>query len=155
MDDLVERYGRYVMGIVRHLLRNDPPETHEELYQDAWLNIQRGAARFEARAKFTTYLYTIVKNTVFAFLDRRRRREAAEREFAVPEATGGDATERFALKLALEKIPEADQEILLMKYTMELSYDEIAAEIAETRDQVRHRLIEARKRLRIQLETRG
>lgn len=153
-EEIVERYGRYVLALCRQQLRNDPPETHEEICQEAWINIHRGLPGFDARAKISTWLYTVTRNTVYAFLDRRRKREAAERAFAAPESTPPRSDEHLALRLALEKIPEEEQKILLMKYSMELSYEEIARETGLTRDQVRHRLIDARKRMRIHLGTR-
>jgi len=63
-DAAFERlYARHERPVFRYLLRSVRNSgLAEDLLQDVWMNVIRGAAAFEPRARFTTWLYRIARN---------------------------------------------------------------------------------------------
>jgi RNA polymerase sigma-70 factor (ECF subfamily) len=56
-------YARHERPVFRYLLRSVRNSgVAEELLQDVWMSVIRGAAAFEARASFSTWLYRIARN---------------------------------------------------------------------------------------------
>jgi RNA polymerase sigma-70 factor (ECF subfamily) len=80
---LMRRYNRRVYRAVRAIL-DDEMEV-EDAMQDAYLAAYRHLSRFEARARFSTWLVRIAVN---AALDRRRRSGRALRLDAACETAG-------------------------------------------------------------------
>jgi hypothetical protein len=71
LSELYDRYSRAVYATGIRLLRD--AQLAEELVQDAFTNVWRGAKSFESeRASFSTWLYRIARNRAVD-LDRRRR----------------------------------------------------------------------------------
>jgi RNA polymerase sigma-70 factor (ECF subfamily) len=58
---------------------------------------------------------------------------------------------RRAVRAALENLPRRDAEILMLKYTEDWSYQQIADHLGTTTDAVESRLHRARRRLRAAL----
>src|SRR5947199_370897 len=58
---------------------------------------------------------------------------------------------RWLVRLALTKLPRGDAEILLLKYTENWSYHEIAARLGVSHSAVETRLHRARARMRAEL----
>src|SRR5208282_5289028 len=55
--ELFQRYAQRLYGFFRRRL--DQPARAEELTQDVFVAVLKGAARYEPRALFRTYLYSI------------------------------------------------------------------------------------------------
>jgi RNA polymerase sigma-70 factor (ECF subfamily) len=56
-------YARHERPVFRYLLRSVRNSgVAEELLQDVWMSVIRGAAGFEPRARFATWLYRIARN---------------------------------------------------------------------------------------------
>ena len=70
--ELLARYERPVSGVLNHLLRN---RRHtEDLVQDVFLRVFRARRTYSPDSKFSTWLFTIVKNVV-----RNARRQLSRR----------------------------------------------------------------------------
>jgi RNA polymerase sigma-70 factor (ECF subfamily) len=72
--ELVERHQRAVVSMIFRSI-NDSYES-EDLAQRVFLQVWRSAPRWKPKAKFTTWLYTIVHNTILNEHRRRSRRSA-------------------------------------------------------------------------------
>jgi RNA polymerase sigma-70 factor (ECF subfamily) len=58
-------YNKHKGPLYRYLLRQIKEErAAEDLFQEVWGKVVRSAARYEEKAKFTTWLYTIARNKV-------------------------------------------------------------------------------------------
>jgi len=58
-------YARHKGGLFRYCLRHcRQRSTAEETFQDVWMRVIGARRRYEARAKFTTWLYRIAHNRV-------------------------------------------------------------------------------------------
>ena len=68
---LVERYQNYVFTLV--LRFTDSREDAEEISQDIFVKAFRSLADFRGEAKFSTWLYTIVRTSCITFLRKKKQ----------------------------------------------------------------------------------
>ena len=84
---LVETHQHIVLGVISKML--GAPWEAEDLAQQVFLRVWKSAPRYKPNAKFTTWLFTIVRNLVFNETRRLRRKptvsieERAESGFQV------------------------------------------------------------------------
>ncbi len=155
--------------ILRSCSRRD---VAEELLQDVFLRVIKSAGRYEPSAKFTTWLYTIARN---ACIDAARSRSRADvyslqnpvgkdddegethqQRLADPEAQSGsvDAERkvfRDRLQQALEKLPEKQREVFVLREISGLKFREVAEVIGTKVPTVKSRMRYALKTLRGEL----
>lgn len=146
--ELFGKYKRQVYGYFRR--RMEENGAAEELTQETFLAVLRGAARYEHRATFRTYLYAIALKQL-----RAHRRKSTFRGGFVGQMKDGaengraDGTEEgIWVRGAVEKLEPMDREILLLREFEELRYDEIAEVLQLPVNTVRSRLFRAREALR-------
>ena len=140
---LVERHQRAVINTI-HRAIGDAWEA-EDLAQRVFLQVYRSAKRYQPTAKFTTWLFTITRNTILNE-HRRRSRHAAESLEALqnpadPESTGWQATDtstpdpareaveselKEKIMEAVHELPEAQRTAVILCRYEGLSYEEIA-----------------------------
>jgi RNA polymerase sigma-70 factor (ECF subfamily) len=112
--------------------------------------VLRGAAKYEQRATFRTYLYAIA----LKLLRAHRRKSEFRGGFAGPLKEGvekgrRDETEAgLWVREAVEKLEPMDREILLLREFEQLSYGEMAEVLRLPLNTVRSRLFRAREALR-------
>jgi RNA polymerase sigma-70 factor (ECF subfamily) len=147
-SELFSRYKQPVFGFFRRRVAD--PAQAEELAQEIFLAILRGASRYEPRSLFRTYLYAIG----FKILGAHRRKTAFRATF-LGAATGfreptlpAIADAELSLRQAIGKLERLDREILLLREFEQLSYSEIAALLTLPVNTVRSRLFRARIALR-------
>jgi RNA polymerase sigma factor (sigma-70 family) len=131
----------------------------EDAAQDGFMKAFAALHRFRVDAPFRPWLLTIVANEA-----RNRRRSASRREalaLRATEVTAGDiafepsveeavlATERrTALLDAIQRLPDADREVVAYRYLLELSEAETAAALGVPVGTAKSRLFRALNRLR-------
>ena len=153
VDRYYDRYARYAV----HMVGNR--EDAEEALQDAFLRAYKALGRYEERAQFGGWLLRIVVNECRTMAARRRRRDRLFPDVGAPEwraAEEGSAADhpaeraalREELERALARLPREQREALLLKYTEELSYDEIAAVTGAGTSALKMRVKRACERLR-------
>jgi RNA polymerase sigma-70 factor (ECF subfamily) len=131
---LVARHQRTVYNLAQRFL-NDSDEA-EDLTQDVFIRIYKAAATYTPDAKFTTWLYTIVKNLCFNVLRSRRQTVIVSvDDESMPElpAKNEDPVERITRQQVREKVihavgklPENMRLVVILSKYHGLSYDEIA-----------------------------
>jgi len=131
---LVARHQRAVYNLAQRFL-NDSDEA-EDLAQDVFIRIHKAAATYTPDAKFTTWLYTIVKNLCFNVLRSRRQTVIVSvDDESMPElpAKNEDPVERITRQQVREKVihavgklPENMRLVVILSKYHGLSYDEIA-----------------------------
>jgi RNA polymerase sigma factor (sigma-70 family) len=150
LSELYDRYSRPVYATGVRLLG----DTHlaEELVQDAFTNVWRGAASFDPRrASFATWLYRITRNRAVD-LDRRRQvRPLSAGENWLPAIPGGPEPEAsvdgWDVARALSRIPEEHREVLTLAYFEGLSQREISRRTGVPLGTIKSRTTAALKRL--------
>jgi RNA polymerase sigma-70 factor (ECF subfamily) len=159
---LVERYQGRVYTLVYGMVRN--PEDARDLTQDAFVKAYRNLHTFREDARFYTWIYRIAMNLAIDFVRRRGKGPVAgfEEDVAVRDADGGlsevhhgdnprRALERkrlyAAIMSALDRLPEDQKQVVLLRELEGLSYKEIASILDIAEGTVMSRLFYARKKL--------
>ena len=147
-----EIFCRYRDPIWRFFRRRvADPERAEELAQETFLGLLQAARRYEARATFRSYVFSIAFNVLLASR-RKNRREAADDLGALdPPAPAADPTAVIWVRQALAGLDEQDREVLMLREFDALSYEEIATLLHVPIGTVRSRLFRARLALRERL----
>jgi RNA polymerase sigma-70 factor (ECF subfamily) len=145
-DALFARYRHVVWGYFRRRLRD--AQRAEELAQETFLAVLRGAARYQPRSAFRSYLFGIAFNLLAA---ERRRAVAQSVERLTPIAPVDAPAEPETilwLRQALDRLDASDREIVMLREIEQLSYGEICDVLALPLTTVRSRLFRARIQLR-------
>ncbi|MGA2686135.1 MAG: sigma-70 family RNA polymerase sigma factor [Verrucomicrobiota bacterium] len=140
--ELVEKYKQPVMNLVYRTL-HDATEA-EDLAQIVFLQVYKSAKRYESRARFSTWLFTIARNLCLNEIRRRSRHPADSLEEAHAEHEDQPRQQfedqsnvlppeqllhgELAQKIeeALAGLPENQRTAILLCRQEELSYEEIA-----------------------------
>ena len=164
---LVERYQGRAYRLALRVLRDE--EAARDAVQDAFVKAYSALGRFEGRSSFFTWLYRLVMNQC---LDAKRRDKSA-REVAFEEGAGLELEPEASLNpvpevdgvsfapaatlmrkellahlaRAIEQLPPAARETLLLREVEGLSYAEIATALGIPKGTVMSRLHYARKQL--------
>ncbi len=168
-DSLVLRHRNRIFAMIRNMTHNDADAW--DLSQEVFIKAWNALANFEAKAKFSTWLYRIAHNVVYDW-NRRRKHDAAgelndeilENDRIDPSAiaiphVGESPDDHMALgelrkkiDLALAKISPEHREIVILKDVQGLSYKEIADILGCTMGTVMSRLFYARQKLQTLLK---
>lgn len=155
-----ELYRRYRARLHRFVARLIPGEA-DEVFQEVWLAVVRGQARYVPSARFITYLFTIAHHraaTRWRAAGRAATVVSDEGDDLVPDE-GPDPLQALAnrelgqaLQTAIAQLPPPQREAFLMQAEGELSLEEIAEATGTSRETVKSRLRYANRRLRAALE---
>jgi len=143
----------------------------EDLAQETFLRIVRGAAAWEHRARFQTWLYTIARNLYVDAIRRERFRRAESLDAqegedgplvdAVPSGTAGPDRQAESVRLrpllqrALGGLPAEQREVFVLREQGGLSFKEIAELVAANENTVKSRMRYALIGLRRALADQG
>jgi RNA polymerase sigma-70 factor, ECF subfamily len=140
--ELVDKYKQPVLNLVYRLVR-DSSEA-EDLAQNVFLQVYKSAHRYEASARFTTWLFTITRNLCLNEIRRRSRHPADSIEAAHPDSEDQPVRQfedqktfsppdtllhtelEQKIEQALAELPENQRTAILLCRQDELSYEEIA-----------------------------
>ncbi|MBI3926199.1 MAG: sigma-70 family RNA polymerase sigma factor [Armatimonadetes bacterium] len=135
---LMEKHEKTVMNLVYRFTGDR--ESAEDLAQDVFLRIYRAAGRFQARAKFFTYLYKVTLNLCRNARDKagRRRHSSLDagpgddlppQQIEDPSGSAEDQVARQELAAvvrdAVLSLPEDQREVVIMQRYQGLQYEEI------------------------------
>lgn len=144
---------RHQDRIFRFLLRlTGSRDDALDLAQEAYLRAWQALPRWRPEAKFATWLFGIARNAAVDVLRRRGTVEtvAPEQLPERPDTAAGpfarlEATERLRLlERALAALSPEHREILLLRETEEMAYEDIATALGVSEGTVKSRLARAR-----------
>jgi len=102
LDALLARHVARVRGIVYGMVLNQSDA--DDVTQEVFLAAIRGAAKFDGRSKFSTWLYRVAVNTTYRFLERRaQRRSGSGARLADQPASPGDEPDRKAMQAEMQR----------------------------------------------------
>lgn len=142
--DLFERYHLPVYRYFRRMIRR--PDVAEDLTQELFLRVVRGLPRYRPMGREAAWVFQIARN-VLAEFRRQRGTDYVGIEQAGRLATESHQVLAFGLGEALDLLPEADREMVLLREVVGLTYLEIAETCSTTTEAVRSRLYRARGQL--------
>jgi RNA polymerase sigma-70 factor, ECF subfamily len=166
-------YARHKGPLYRYLVRHARDrELAGDLFQETWSRVIAARERYEARAKFQTFLFTLAHNV---FIDHCRRASvrpvllaprtadgedddaASAQELlpapagAQPEQRAEQAELRAALRAALDALPREQRDVFLLYEETGLSLEEIASVTGVGAETAKSRLRYAVAKLRATL----
>ena len=163
-----ELYERHERPVYRYFLRQGAaPSVADDLLQETWMAVIRNAERFEPRAKFTTWLYTVARSKM---VDHWRSRDdttslddaANDPDQAPLEVPGSEAdrpdvqmmsrAQALAFVAAVEALPPPQREAFLLQADGGLTLEEIATITQVGHETVKSRLRYAMAKLRSAME---
>lgn len=128
---LYERWKRSVFRFAKFFTKS--PDEAEDILQEAFLSIYRNRSRYTVQAKFSTFLFTVVRSKCLDYL-RSQKRDIKIENFddihadqafpAVDEVLAKDVKRDFEQYIL--SFPEAQRSALYLRDIQELPYDEIA-----------------------------
>jgi RNA polymerase sigma-70 factor (ECF subfamily) len=140
-DAFAALYARHKGPLYRYLLRQvRNAGAAADLFQEVWSRLVASRLRYEARAKFATYLFHIAHNCTIDHLRRDRQIRHAPRsddadaqplepevpEYQRPDGIAEFAEQQSALLAALGALPREQCEAFLLHEETGLTIEEIA-----------------------------
>ena len=157
---LVIRHQDMIVGTVTKMLGNSSDS--EDIAQLVFIRVWKHARRYKPDNKFTTYLYTIMRNLVYNETRRRARKKTVstnQREdehhlqhpddpSAQPDSTLLNVELQNAIDSAISALPENQRLAVVLRRYENLPYEEIAIVLKTSVPSVKSLLFRARTTLR-------
>src|SRR5689334_17690354 len=131
--DLYQRYLPVVYNRVRYVV---PERDIEDVVQEVFITLMKALRSYRGSSKFSTWLRTLTNRRIVDYYRRRSRTEIqleeeseAENPVAPELRMPAETTaveDRVVLRQMLQALPEAYQEVILLRFAEELPFDEIA-----------------------------
>jgi RNA polymerase sigma-70 factor (ECF subfamily) len=165
---IVTRHRKPIYNFILRFVRDAAQA--EDVMQETFLRLIKGADNYEKQAKFTTWMYTIARNLCVDASRRGKHRKAASLDAPIGEDEGatlldmvsdgavgadGKAIQRelaIRMKQAIEALPEEQREIFLLREVSDLQFNEIAQVVGVSENTVKSRMRYALEKLREALE---
>ena len=162
-DQLVTKYQDRVVGILHHLVGN--LQDAEDLAQTAFLRVYKNRKEYVPRAKFSTWLFTIVNNLAMnAKRDGKRKPISASTNSAGSTSTGMQPIERLIptrsgatpsrmlakvelsdlVRAAVEQLSDEQRLAVVLNKFEDMSYRDIATVLGKSEMAVKSLLSRAR-----------
>ena len=164
---IIEGLQRPVIATIYRFLGPAYRRDVEDIAQEVFLKVFRALQRFDAsRAKFTTWVYTFVRNHCFDILKKKKLKttslsavedDGSDRDFAdareLQPTEGAENTELGRrIGEALSTLGEDQRMVFVLREYEQLDYREIAAITGVNEGTVKSRLFRAKESLRKQLD---
>ena len=159
-EELVRRYQRPIVGYVFRMLGDY--ESALDVTQEVFIKIYNSLERYSSEYKFSTWIYRIAHN---AAIDHMRRNSVTPQSLETESADGtyqlqiesSDPTpeqdrERSEWRTQIDSVvkclPTAYRDLILLRHSQDMSYDEIAEVTGLPLGTVKNRLFRAREMMR-------
>lgn len=143
-DALRELTGRWRRPLYGFLHRAAGGRETDDLYQETWLRVVRGARGFDARQRFSTWLFQIALNLS---RDLRRRAlpepvtaEALEQAVEMVVSQGDARDAALDVQRLLAALPDAQREVVVLRVLEDVPEDDVARIVGVPRGTVKSRL---------------
>ncbi len=171
--ELVQRYQNELFRFCYHYLRNI--EMAKECVQEVFLRVYIARERYDTSKKFKPWLFCIARNlcineikrqqlVLFSSLENENGFQIHETEKAVENIDGSDnhpaetilkEEKHKVLWEEINKLPESEKEIVILRYFQKLHARDIAEILGTTEGAVRTRLHRTLKYLYRKMANRG
>jgi RNA polymerase sigma-70 factor, ECF subfamily len=126
----------------------------EDVVQEVWIKVYRSLSSFDDRARFSTWLYRVTRNTCLDQVRAGKHRPIPVDAIDSPAAPG-DLADQVALSASLEHamraLPPEDRDALSSVALFDLSYAEAAQVLGVPVGTVKSRVFRARRTLSVTL----
>lgn len=164
LREIVEKYHTFILNLCFQYVGNQ--EDAEEVAQDVFINLQKAAARYEPKAKLSTYLYRIAVNLSLNRIRDRKWQRFVSLEFLRkggmnnpdsvevqdPDSLLEQKETQRTIRKALDALPSNQRTAVILKRFQGLSYEEIAKVMNCSVSAVEARLHRAKQNLQAKLK---
>ncbi len=158
-------YKRYKDSLYAYFLRStDNKAVAGELFQDVWMRLIQSRDKYQDNALFSSWLFRIAHNRLidhYRYRSKRKHDDQLQHEFVStiasplqPQEIISCSQDRQRLNKAIQKLPSAQRDVLIMRMEWQLNLEEIANIVGEPRETVKSRLRYAGNKLRMYLRSR-
>jgi RNA polymerase sigma-70 factor (ECF subfamily) len=166
-EELVRRYQRPIAAYVYRMVGDY--DAALDLTQEVFIKVYNSLQRYRPEFKFSTWIYKIAHNAAIDHLRRHAVREQSlttgidgeRREISIesrrltPEQESEKKEQRSEIESVVQLLPSPYRELIVLRHSQDLSYDEIAEVTGLPLGTVKNRLFRAREAMRDHLLQRG
>ncbi len=165
-EELVRRYQRPIAAYVYRMVGDY--DVALDLTQEVFIKVYGSLARYRSEFKFSTWIYRIAHNAAIDYLRRTAARETAlstgeddrpgaaiDRRRLTPEQESERNERCSEIEMVVQLLSPAYRELIVLRHSHDLSYDEIADITGLPLGTVKNRLFRAREAMRDLLVQRG
>lgn len=159
-EEIVRRYQRQITTYVYRMVGNY--DAALDVTQEVFIKVYNSMSRYSSEYKFSTWLYKISHNAAIDYLRRHSMREQSleaenadgnfqlefESKRLSPEQEHERSEWREEIDAVVKCLPTGYRELILLRHTNDLSYDEIAEITNLPLGTVKNRLFRAREMMR-------
>jgi len=171
-DALYIRHHRAVFRYICGYLPGTSGQAEEAL-QEVFLRIIQATPRYKPTAKFTTWLYQIVRNYCIDVVRKNKYRQAIpldeplyddgntsaemipDQKMPAPDRSVYNIEARSLLRQAIRELPHQQREVFLMRVTLDLRFHEIATMVGCSVNTIKSRMRYALAHLKESLAKQG
>jgi len=166
-EELVRRYQRPISSYVYRMVGDY--EAALDLTQEIFIKVYGSLSRYRAEFKFSTWIYKIAHNCAVDHLRRNAGRERSllgglegdhyelpiESGNLSPEQESERRERRLEIEFVVRSLPAAYRELIALRHSQDLTYEEIVEVTGLPLGTVKNRLFRARELMRQQFVERG
>ena len=168
-EELVRRYQRPIAAYVYRMIGDY--EAALDLSQEVFIKVYNSLRSYRPEFKFSTWIYRIAHNAAIDYLRRQQGGRGAfaltgefdgeQREIPIessrlsPEQEYAGKERREEIEHVIRQLPAAYRELVVLRHSHDMSYEEIVEVTGLPLGTVKNRLFRAREVMRQQFVQRG
>jgi RNA polymerase sigma-70 factor, ECF subfamily len=166
-EELVKRYQRPISAYVYRMVGDY--EAALDLTQEIFIKVYGSLDRYRPEFKFSTWIYKIAHNSAVDHLRRNATREQSlisgtdgdhfelplESARPTPEQESERKERRIEIEAVIRTLPENYRELIVLRHSQDLTYEEIVEVTGLPLGTVKNRLFRAREMMRQQFLQKG
>ncbi|MEP6741082.1 MAG: sigma-70 family RNA polymerase sigma factor [bacterium] len=166
-EELVRRYQRPISAYVYRMVGDY--DCALDLTQEIFIKVYASLSRYRPEFKFSTWIYKIAHNAAIDHLRRNAGRERSinngtesetqqltiESKGLSPEQQSEREERRMEIESVVRLLPTAYRELIVLRHSQDLTYEEIVEVTGLPLGTVKNRLFRAREMMRQQFLQRG
>lgn len=166
-EEIVRRYERPITGYLYRMLRDYDHSL--DVSQEVFIKVYNSLEKYRSEYKFSTWIYRIAHN---AAIDHMRRNSVntqsietetvdgayqlqIESPLPSPEQERERSEWRMEIEAVVNRLPATYKDLVILRHSQDLSYDEIAEITGFPLGTVKNRLFRAREMMRAMLIEKG
>lgn len=166
-EELVRRYQRPIVNYVYRMLGDY--DASLDVTQEIFIKVYNSLSRYSSEYKFTTWLYRIAHNAAIDYMRRQNPNQQSlemendegnyQLQIESPNPTPEQERERDEWRMEIESVvkclPNNYRDLIILRHSQDLSYEEIAEITNLPLGTVKNRLFRAREMMREMFIERG
>lgn len=151
---LVNKYEVMILKFVYNMIRDR--EASEDITQEVFITVYNKLYMYNSSYKFSNWILQISKNKCIDYIRKYKRvyeanlediKDLATHEMSPEQSAEFKETKETILKF-INELHDADRQILILRYTQEMTFLDIAEVLDMSESAVKRRYYKARERFR-------